>query len=482
MPRKVFYSWQSDRPNATNRGLILTALKAACADLGEDPTIDERPEVDHDTQGVPGAPDIVQTIFAKIDGANVFVADVSIITTDNESRPCPNPNVLIELGYAIKTLGWSRIILVMNTSFGGPELLPFDLKTKRVTPYRSAPEDTERAPERKKLQSILQAGLKIIFEHSAQPMPGMEIKPALPGDLARQAVGDGKPNAASAVRRFMQWFGDQLDEVAPDKDVTPADEALVQALDRTVPLLSEFGKLAEVICSHDAGEAAMALFKGFEHVLARYDIKQGFVGSSYDTDFDLAKFVGHEALVMLVAYLIREERWSLLAVVFGEELVVASGRGTHSHRFERISMHVKLLDQRKQRLGLNRASLHADLLKERHEVGELSKLITFTEFVQSDFFLFLRNELERSTGAASSFWYPRTAVFMGEVEPPRFLLQAKSTAFAERLAPALGVAGAIPLREGLTAAKPHISKTLREAGTFWDGPLRDFDPSTIASR
>jgi hypothetical protein len=55
--------------------------------------------------------------------------------------------VLIELGYAIKSLGWSRIILVMNTAVGGPELLPFDLKTKRVTTYEMAAENPERAPE-----------------------------------------------------------------------------------------------------------------------------------------------------------------------------------------------------------------------------------------------------------------------------------------------------------------------------------------------
>jgi hypothetical protein len=103
MAQKIFYSWQSDLPNATNRGFILRALGDASAAIGKDLSVDERPEVDRDTQGVPGAPDIAQTIFEKIDTAQAFVADVSIVTTAEESRPSPNPNVLIELGYAVST-------------------------------------------------------------------------------------------------------------------------------------------------------------------------------------------------------------------------------------------------------------------------------------------------------------------------------------------------------------------------------------------
>jgi len=47
------------------------------------------------------------------------------------ARGCPNPNVLIELGYAAKALGWDRLILVLNTAYGPPDELPFDLKHRR---------------------------------------------------------------------------------------------------------------------------------------------------------------------------------------------------------------------------------------------------------------------------------------------------------------------------------------------------------------
>ena len=165
--RKIFYSWQSDLASATNRALILDASRAACAALAEELSVEERPEVDHDTRGVPGAPDIVHTIFAKIDAADVFVADVSIVTGDAQTRMSPNPNVLIELGYAIKALGWERIVLVMNSVYGAPESLPFDLRTKRTMTYQAKPEETDRAGPRRRLAAALRSAFATILESAA---------------------------------------------------------------------------------------------------------------------------------------------------------------------------------------------------------------------------------------------------------------------------------------------------------------------------
>jgi hypothetical protein len=106
-------------------------------DLAKDDEPEIEPVVDRDTAKVPGSPDIGQTIFAKIDRAAVFVCDVSIVNQarGEGDRPTPNPNVLVELGYASKSLGWERAIMVMNTAFGGVDQLPFDLKQKRTVLY-----------------------------------------------------------------------------------------------------------------------------------------------------------------------------------------------------------------------------------------------------------------------------------------------------------------------------------------------------------
>jgi len=74
MKKIVFYSWQSDLPNGTNRTLIENALKEVAKEISNDEETDIEPVVDRDTQGVVGAPNIATAIFAKIDLADIFVA------------------------------------------------------------------------------------------------------------------------------------------------------------------------------------------------------------------------------------------------------------------------------------------------------------------------------------------------------------------------------------------------------------------------
>jgi len=161
----VFYSWQSDLPNPTNRGFIEKALENAAKSIRNDDSIEVKPVIDRDTEGVPGSPDIVNTIFSKIEQSQVFVCDVSIISKCEEPRLTPNPNVLIELGYAIKALGWDRIILVQNINYGAIENLPFDLKKRRVVSYCVQSDSKPEAKEgqRKQLVSKLERAIRAIL-------------------------------------------------------------------------------------------------------------------------------------------------------------------------------------------------------------------------------------------------------------------------------------------------------------------------------
>ena len=163
MKYTIFYSWQSDLPNSTNRGFIQKALENVATSIQKDGSIDVEPVVDRDTQGVCGSPDIAATIFEKIEKCRVFVPDVSIINPETEARRSPNPNVLIELGYAIKIMDWERIIMVMNTAFGNPKDLPFDLLKKRVLTYDMPEDASERATDRRCLEASLREGLEMIM-------------------------------------------------------------------------------------------------------------------------------------------------------------------------------------------------------------------------------------------------------------------------------------------------------------------------------
>jgi len=158
---KVFYSWQSDLPNNTNRGFIQKALEDAAKEISNDVTTDLEPVIDRDTAGVAGSPDIRQTILAKIESCDVFVADISVVGVTS-NRPMCNPNVLIEVGYALKCLGDDRVLLVQNTLNGQIEDLPFDLRGRRIIAYKASPAEIDKGVTRKELARVLSAALRKI--------------------------------------------------------------------------------------------------------------------------------------------------------------------------------------------------------------------------------------------------------------------------------------------------------------------------------
>src|SRR3989344_63974 len=168
MKKIVFYSWQSDLPNPTNRGFIQQALENAVTTIANDNTVEVEPVVDRDTQGIAGSPDIASTIFAKITASDVFVADVSIIAHPKQGRPTPTPNVLIELGYALSGLGHERVVLIFNHSFGKSEDLPFDLRMRRLVVYDMPLNEESRAPERLKLEKQLEIAVRSALDHVLQ--------------------------------------------------------------------------------------------------------------------------------------------------------------------------------------------------------------------------------------------------------------------------------------------------------------------------
>jgi hypothetical protein len=156
----VFYSWQSDLDRKSNYYFIRDCLKEAAESLNNAVDIGERVNVDSDTMGVAGSPNIAQTIFDKIDRSDIFVCDISTINHQSDSRKTPNPNVLIELGYAIRAIGWSKIICVVNEEFSSvPDDLPFDLRGQRVTRYKLGSDRNNKSVVTKEFTSTMKIAL-----------------------------------------------------------------------------------------------------------------------------------------------------------------------------------------------------------------------------------------------------------------------------------------------------------------------------------
>jgi len=146
---KIFWSRQNDIAPNVCRHFIRDALSTAIEQVGADLGLDEadRPELDHDTRGERGMVPIADTIRRKIKQSHVFVADLTPLLRTERGKALQNPNVLIELGWAMISLGEGKIIPVVNSAGGWTDIdLPFDIRHQRALFY----ELSEDANKKKK--------------------------------------------------------------------------------------------------------------------------------------------------------------------------------------------------------------------------------------------------------------------------------------------------------------------------------------------
>ncbi|RWP82052.1 MAG: hypothetical protein EOR12_32345 [Mesorhizobium sp.] len=176
---RIFYAWQSDLASAANLNGIRNALRAVkkITEANIDLTLDEA------TRDTPGSPYIPDKITEKIRICDLFIADVTTITgKGNNTRPCANPNVIFELGYAVAQVGWDRIILLINDKVSPVSDLPFDFDRHRAMIYQH--DEKPAQEQRDEFAKALRAAIEMVASHDP-PRP-KDLEGLSPEQIRRQ--------------------------------------------------------------------------------------------------------------------------------------------------------------------------------------------------------------------------------------------------------------------------------------------------------
>jgi hypothetical protein len=162
----VFYAWQSDTLERLNRHLIRFALNLAAKNISDDPTTHVRVRIDADTEDVLGHVPVTDTILKKIAVCDAFVPDLTFVALTEVGKLVPNPNVMLEYGYALRAKSHSVMIPVMNTAYGPAEKLPFDMAHLRHPLQYELPAtatNAERRTARKALTEEFERILRLMI-------------------------------------------------------------------------------------------------------------------------------------------------------------------------------------------------------------------------------------------------------------------------------------------------------------------------------
>lgn len=136
----IFYSWQTDTHKSENYSYIQKILEKTQKEIKS--LLDVSIDISTDSREASGSKSIDVTILEKITCSDFFIADITPkkeIQDNNVEemnlKLFPNPNVMFELGYAVNSLGWNRIILVWNDKYGNKTLAPFDIRNHLSVSY-----------------------------------------------------------------------------------------------------------------------------------------------------------------------------------------------------------------------------------------------------------------------------------------------------------------------------------------------------------
>ncbi len=385
----------------------------------------------------------------------------------------PNPNVLIELGYAIKAMGHERIILVFNKSFGKVEELPFDLRTRRVLVYEMPEDNVDRASERKKLSGQFESTLR----GALGALPAASTTPPI---AAVSAIENVVPNRKIILRRTLEEIMTKLGNLEPK---LPRDggtvKDLISGIESTQEVVAEFSKVAEAAAIMDDSDLAIDIHRWFGKIFDRYSLPDGFSGPCSTADHDFFKFIGHEMFVSHIALHMREGRWGVLNQLLHEPISTRSlNHGPIAVDWSYASEHLMLLiDEARQR---QRISLHGDLLVERHaNGGGLATVVPLEDLMNADFFLFLLSRVQEAKSAFDNRYW-RAWSCLGLHHPPIFIQKSVQKRFAEEIAKLLGLQNIEDYKELVLKRAPEIERLF--SGGFWRYPIADEDVNKIGSR
>lgn len=303
----IFYSWQSD--NRSTRNYIEKALRAAIEGVAESPDIESSPRLDKDTEGVPGAVHIVNTIREKIDKSSIFLADISLIDTGKFGRRLVNQNVMFELGYAIGRHTETRVILVANTDLGDIRDLPFDISHLRIIQF-SLKKDPNGAELKRKLKSAIAENLRALsVEQNTKGV--VSVKEGL-----TDAIVNKKPTRTIAKKYFDSIYQQYLD-LSPGRyqngsDIDNYVTNVYEAYANTKHIAIELHEVFELAAEYKKEDVLMQAYKSVRLVSKYFGIVPEDNGVMSEVSKEYYVLVVREIVSLLLGSLSHDKLWELM--------------------------------------------------------------------------------------------------------------------------------------------------------------------------
>lgn len=309
--------------------------------------------------------------------------------------------------------------------------------------------------------------LRLIYEQPLYQKPKLGAPPAfvaksgasfvreLPAAL--RAIRDGKPNRQGLETQYIKALVTELSKLYSQPTGDSYYEEVYQSIVATKALRDQLAEYVDVVAAFSNDDTGyLSPFINFMNEVGSRFGPPAESGAYYSEWGDFYGFIGLEAMLLQTAALLRHDRWQSLRRLLSATYLVHGGRGDPEPRnFVVFDFTLNAIDEHRNRaLKLNRASLSADMLKERCVLETCS----FGEMEQADVFLTLRSVVDSGVTAREEwppYWAPRTSVYARGNKHPVFM-RANDDDVRVGLWAALGVKSASELKSRLEASGKRL--------------------------
>jgi hypothetical protein len=246
---------------------------------------------------------------------------------------------------------------------------------------------------------------------------------------------EGKPTASAAISDYLSGVATDFEKLRITKSADiEFDDQVIQSIEKFLSTRDEILSFIHTVSRYDPTEANFrAIHRFFEQIIRYYAPPSGFY-SYVEWEFDNFVFIVHELFLHTIAIFIDNEQFQQAQNFISTSFYVDKNYIFNNEQiisFNYINSHMCSLDHRKIRLGMNRDSIRADLIRERCKTG----INKFESVAQADVIFFM---LSNKSGG---HWYPYTALHLGRgLSALPVFARATSTKFFDRLRILLNVA------------------------------------------
>lgn len=262
---------------------------------------------------------------------------------------------------------------------------------------------------------------------------------------ALEAIRNNRDYAIPSIIEYFTTLVDELEKIRVAEGTDPFDDAVVQSIEQFLPYRNEAIEIfLNLALYRDDAETRSALHRFFERLIPYFD-KPPHLTQWSDWSADNYQFIVHELFLYAVACMLKQGRFDTAHYLLATQYYLPgqSEYGRDSMiSYTVLRQHIRSLEIRNQRLGLRKLSLRAALLKDRC----VGLGVSFREFMQADFVLFLYSELHAQDDHHS--WWPETLVYVGRYSGPfEIFARSGSLAYFEKIKGLLGLDSKASLEE-----------------------------------